>query len=53
MNAEQPEPTEEEHEQAHSGRQREEEDMRGSGHGDPDDAREKIDALPDEDGDDA
>jgi len=30
MNAEQPEPTEEEHEQAHSGRQREEDDMRGA-----------------------
>lgn len=53
MNAEQPEPTEEEQEQAHSGRQREEDAMRGPGHGDPDDAREKIDDLPDQDGDDA
>ena len=53
MNAEQPEPTDEEQEQAHSGRQREEDDMRGAGHGDPDDARKKIDDLPDQDGFDA
>jgi hypothetical protein len=48
MNAEQPEPTEEEQEQASSGRQAEEEEMRYPGHGDPDAAREKIDDLPDE-----
>jgi hypothetical protein len=53
MSAEQPEPTEEEHEQAHSGRQQEEDDMRGAGHGDPDEAREKIDDIPDAEGDDA
>jgi hypothetical protein len=53
MNAEQPEPTEEEQEQAQSGRQREEDDMRYPGHGDPDEAREKIDGLPDQEGDDA
>jgi hypothetical protein len=53
MNAEQPEPTEEEHEQAQSGRLREEEDMRGPEHGDPDGTREKIDDLPDAEGDDA
>jgi hypothetical protein len=53
MNAEQPEPTEEEQEQAQSGRQREEENMRYPGHGDPEEARENIDGLPDEEGDDA
>jgi hypothetical protein len=53
MNGEQPEPTEEEQEQAHSERQREEDEMRGAGHGDPDDAREKIGGLPDQEGDDA
>ena len=53
MNAEQPEPTEKEQEQAQSGRQREEEDMRYPGHGDPDRARERIDELPDGEGNDA
>jgi hypothetical protein len=50
MSAEQPEPTEEEHEQAQFGRQAEEEGMRYPGHDDPDSAREKIDELPDEEG---
>jgi hypothetical protein len=37
-----PEPTEEEQEQAQEGRQQEEEAMRGPGHEDPDEQREQT-----------